>query len=158
MPDRTTTAAKSNYGLAWLLLCIAFALHVWDEAAHDFLSYYNATVLALYGHFSWFPRLDLTFQQWFIGLVATIILLLALTPFAFRNSSWLRAVAYLFGIVLFCAGLGHILMTIRGHSVPSVVFDGPAPGVYSSPLLLLASTYLFWSLYKSSTRSAAAVT
>jgi hypothetical protein len=45
-------ALSIKFGTPWLLLCQAFALHVWDEAAHDFRSYYNATVLALYGHFS----------------------------------------------------------------------------------------------------------
>jgi hypothetical protein len=46
--------SQRGFGLAWLLLCVVFALHIWDEAAHDFVGYFNATVLTLYGHFSWF--------------------------------------------------------------------------------------------------------
>jgi hypothetical protein len=135
-----------GFGLAWLLLSIVFALHVWDEAAHDFLGYYNATVLTLYGHFSWFPRMDMTFREWLIGLLVAIIVCLALTPFAFRNSHRLRPFAYLFAGIQFANGIGHILTTILGGTVPSVRFEGVGPGFYTAPVLLLSSAYLFWRL------------
>jgi hypothetical protein len=32
---------------------------------------------------------------------------------------------------------------VLGQTVPSVRFPRPAPGFYSSPFLLIASTYLF---------------
>lgn len=44
-------------------------MHVWDEAAHDFLSYYNSTVLARYGHFSWLPRMVMQFRTWLAALL-----------------------------------------------------------------------------------------
>lgn len=146
MPERHTALSRRGFGLAWLLLCVAFALHAWDEAAHDFLGYYNATVLTLYGHFSWFPRMDLTFRQWLTGLLVALAVCFALTPFAFRNARWLRPVGYLFALVLFLSGVGHTLAQVRGQTVPSVHFEGIAPGFYTAPLLLLASTYLFWRL------------
>ncbi len=139
---------RKGFGLPWLLLCVAFALHVWDEAAHDFLGYYNATVLTLYGHFSWFPRMDMAFRQWLIGLIVAILICSALTPFAFRNSRWLRPLAYLLAIIHFLNGLGHITVQILGRTVPSVHFDGISPGFYTAPLLLAASAYLFWRLRK----------
>jgi hypothetical protein len=40
-------------------------------------------------------------------------------------------------------GLGHTLFTILGRTVEAVRFVRPAPGFYSSPLLLLTSIYLF---------------
>jgi len=87
-----------------------------------------------------------------VGLLAAIALDFALTPLAYRNSLRLRSLAYAIGVIQTLNGLHHIVLSIRGRSVGSVVFDGPAPGVYSSPVLLLASAYLFWSLYKTSPR------
>jgi hypothetical protein len=150
MAETETSISTEGFGLPWLLVCVALALHVWDEVAHDFLGYYNATVLTLYGHFSWFPRIDVTFRRWLIGLIVAILISTALTPFAFRNARWLRPVAYLVAIVYFLNGLGHVTAQILGGTVPSVRFDGASPGIYTAPLLLAASAYLFWRLYKTS--------
>jgi hypothetical protein len=154
MSDQRTTAAASGFGTPWLLLCLAFALHVWDEAAHDFLSYYNSTVLALYGHFSWFPRMDMQFRTWIATSVVAILVLLALTPWAYRNEGWLRPLAYVFAGIQLLNGTGHIVAAIWGRTVPSVHFDGLAPGVYTAPLLVALSAYLIWSLRKSRGRPA----
>jgi hypothetical protein len=148
MKQPTKDGGRRDFGLAWLLLCLAFGVHIWDEAAHDFLRYYNATVLTLYSHFSWFPRIDLEFRPWLYGLLGATLILLLLTPFAYRNARWLRPVGYLFAGVQLLNGVNHIILTIRGRSVPSVAFDGPAPGFYTAPLLLVLSVFLFWSLRK----------
>jgi hypothetical protein len=141
MPENGTT--RRGFGLPWLLLWIVFALHVWDEAAHDFLSYFNATALTLYGHFSWFPRMDMTFRQWLVGLLVAIAICAALTPFAYKNARWLRPLAYLFALIQLLHGLGNLSAQILGGTVPSVRFDGPSPGIYTAPLLLAAAAYLF---------------
>jgi len=141
--------SQRGFGLAWLLLCVVFALHIWDEAAHDFVGYFNATVLTLYGHFSWFPRIDMTFREWLTGLLIALMFCLALAPFAFGNSGWLRPLAYLFAGIQFANGGGHILTTLHGGTVPSVRFEGAGPGFYTAPLLLLSSAYLFWRLRRS---------
>jgi hypothetical protein len=39
-------------------------------------------------------------------------------------------------------GLGHTIFTVLGRTVETVHFSRPAPGFYSSPLLLAASVYL----------------
>jgi hypothetical protein len=148
MLENTTPVSRKGFGVAWMLCCTALALQVWDEAAHDFLGYYNATVLALYGHFSWFPRVDMTFQQWLTGLLVALVLCGALTPLAFKNARWLRPLAYLLALIQFLDGAGHISAQIVGGTVPSVRFDGAAPGIYTAPLLLAASAYLFVCLRK----------
>jgi len=145
LPDKIPFTQR-GFGLAWLLLCIAFALHVWDEAVHDFLDYFNATVLTLYGHCSWFPRMDMTYREWLTPLIVAVVVCTAMTPFAFRNARWLRPLAYLFALIHFLNGMGHIIAQIRGEAVPSVRFQGIAPGFYTAPLLLAASAYLFWRL------------
>jgi hypothetical protein len=146
MSNQGTRPGASGYGTPWLLLCLGFAAHVWDEAAHDFLSYYNATVLALYGHFSWFPRMDMQFRTWLTTLVVANLALLVLTPWAYRNARWLLPLAYVFAAVQLLNGTGHIVAAIRGRTVPSVHFEGPAPGVYTAPLLVILAAYLIWSL------------
>jgi len=37
----------TKLGIAWVALCLAFALHIVDEASTGFLSVYNPTVLAM---------------------------------------------------------------------------------------------------------------
>jgi hypothetical protein len=138
-----------NWGFAWLLLCLSFGANILDDALHDFVGYYNATVLTLYGHFSWFPRVDLSFREWLIGAILAEAILLLLVPLAFRNSRFLRPIAYIFSTIMLLDGFGSILATARGRTVPSVHFAGMAPGSYSSPLLLVASIYLLRRLRSS---------
>jgi len=141
--------APGNFGLAWFFCAVAFALHIWDEAAHDFVDYYNATALALYGHFSWFPRIDVGFHTWLVIFVLTNLALFGLTPWAFRDVLWLRPLAYAVVFLSLADGTGHVLVTIRGQTVPSVRLEGVSPGFYTSPLVLFSATYLLLSLRKS---------
>jgi hypothetical protein len=140
---------RGNFGFAWLLLGLSSAANILDDALNDFLGYYNATVLTLYGHFSWFPRIDLNFREWLIGVIAADAVLLLLTPFTFRNSRFVRLIAYIFSIIMLLIGAGSILASMLGQTVPSVHFSGGAPGVYTSPLLLAASVLLLWELRSS---------
>jgi hypothetical protein len=140
---------RGNWGIAWLLLCLSFAANILDDALNDFLGYYNATVLTLYGHFSWFPRLDLSFREWLVGVIVADAVLLLLTPWAFRNALHARPIGYIFSTIMLLIGCGSILATVRGHTVGSVHFTGMAPGTYSSPLLLAASAYLLRRLRSS---------
>ena len=43
-------------------------------------------------------------------------------------------------------GLGHTAATILGHTVPEVKFARPAPGFYSSPLLIAAAVWVIVEL------------
>ena len=86
------------------------------------------------------------FQTWLAGLVAANVILLSLSPFAFRGSHWLRPFAYVFAVLMILNGLGHTLGTIFGRTVASVHFPRPMPGFYSSPALLAAAGYLLFQL------------
>jgi hypothetical protein len=71
-----------------------------------------------------------------------VLLLAALTPFAFRNARWIRPILYFCAIVVgILNALGHIVGTILGHTVNTVRFPRPAPGFYSSPVLLISAFY-----------------
>ena len=132
-----------NFGLAWLLLCLAFCAHVADEALTGFLPIYNATVLAMRGQYNWFPMPTFEYRGWLAALIIANIIFLLLTPLAFRNAWWLRPLAYLYATIHLFNGMGHTLATIFGRTASSIHNSRPAPGFYSSPLLLAASIYLF---------------
>jgi hypothetical protein len=145
------TSSRWNFGLPWLLLCAAFCCHVTDEALTGFLAVYNPTVLAIRAQYRWFPMPTYEFREWLIGLIVACVVLLALTPLAYRNARWLRPFAYFYAVMMFLNGMGHTVFTILGHTVPSVQFPRPAPGFYSSPLLLAASVYLLLRLLSTRT-------
>jgi hypothetical protein len=137
----TPSRSSRKLGIAWVVLCLALAVHVTDEALTGFLAVYNPTVLALRARYGFWPMPPFEFQGWLRGLITAVIMLLALSPFAFRNSPWIRPLFYLFATLMFINGLGHTTATIFGQTVSSVHFPRPAPGFYSSPLLFAASIY-----------------
>jgi len=113
-----------------------------DEALTGFLPVYNATVLAMRSQYKWFPMPTFEFRDWLTGLIIANIVLLLLTPFAFRNARPLRPLAYFFAGMMLLNGMGHTLATIFGRTASTVPIPRPAPGFYSSPLLLAGSIYL----------------
>ena len=136
-------------GLAWILMWIALAIHIADEAFTGFLAVYNPTVIALRAKFGFWPMPTFEFRDWLIGLAAGVLLLASLTPLAFRNAPKLRLLFYLVAVVTgILNAMGHTLATILGHTVSTIRFHRPAPGFYSSPLLLLASLYALVQLWR----------
>ena len=133
-------------GLAWVGIAIAIGLHVSDEALTGFLSVYNPTVIEARHRWSWFPMPTFTFKPWLVGLIAAVIVLLLLSPLAFRGVRWIRPIAYVVSAVMLLNAMGHTLATILGRTFESVQFSRPAPGFYSSPVLLVASIYLLIQL------------
>lgn len=123
-----------RFGTAWLALSVVLGLHVVDEALTDFLSFYNPLVLSLRERLGFWPMPTFEFSLWIMGLVMVVTILLALSVFAFRGARWMRPLAYVFGTIMLFNGLG--------HSLGSIYFGRLLPGVYTSPLLLIASLYL----------------
>jgi hypothetical protein len=140
------SALPSDFGLAWILLCLAFCSHLADEALTGFLNVYNPTVIAMRDRLGWFPMPTFQYREWLVGLIVANLILLALTPFAYRNARGLRPLAYFYAGVMLLNGLGHTVFTVLGRTVASVQFPRPAPGFYSSPFLLITSIYLFTRL------------
>ncbi len=83
-----------SWGRAWLALSAALALHVADEAVHDFLAVYNPAVQAIRERAPFLPLPTFSFGIWIGGLAAAVLLLLLLSSFAFRDSRCLRPIAY----------------------------------------------------------------
>jgi len=89
------------------------------------------------------------YREWLFGLILANLVLLALTPFAYRNARTLRPLAYFLAAVMLLNGMGHTVFTVLGRTVASVHFSRPAPGFYSSPFLLLTAMYMLMRLHAS---------
>ncbi|HEX4573619.1 MAG TPA: HXXEE domain-containing protein [Gemmatimonadales bacterium] len=128
-------AGTSQFGLAWVALCSAFALHVVDEALTDFLSVYNPRVRAIRARLPWLPLPTFTFRVWLGGLIVAVLTLGALSPFAWAPAEWIRPLARVFGVVMLGNGLLHLgAAAYRRRAVP---------GVASAPLLVAGAIYLW---------------
>ncbi|MDH3615555.1 MAG: HXXEE domain-containing protein [Gammaproteobacteria bacterium] len=117
--------------MAWLFLALAIALHVSDEALTDFLPLYNSIVESWRDSYPWLPLPTFSFSVWLTGLLLGVLVLLGLSPLVFRGDAWLRPVSYALGILMMANALGHI--------GASLYWGMLAPGVLSSPILLLAA-------------------
>ncbi len=135
-------------GPAWVILAIALALHVVDEATHDFLAIYNPLARAIRDRLPFLPLPTFSFGLWLAGLIAGVLLLLALSPFAFRRSSWLRPVAVALSIFMILNG--------SLHFAGSLYFGEIVPGTYSAPVLILAAVSLGTSALRNWTAPATA--
>jgi hypothetical protein len=124
-----------RFGYAWIFLAAAIALHVTDEAMTDFLSVYNPTVRAIREQLPFLPIPTFSFGVWLTSLCVGIALLFCLLPLAFRSNRVPIWIAFPLSILMFGNGLLHI--------GGSFYLGRAMPGVYSSPLLLLASGWLF---------------
>jgi hypothetical protein len=121
------------HGWAWVGLTLCLALHVLDEASHDFLSLYNPIARRIRQAVPLLPIPVFTFRLWLTGLIGAIVLLLGLSPFV-QGASWTRGASYAFGTIMLLNGCSHILGSIYSSRLLA--------GTYSAPLLVLASLAL----------------
>ena len=134
---RVEVLPAKQFGVAWLMLCLALAIHVTDEALTNFLAVYNPTVIAIRSRLPYIPLPTFSFPVWLTGLVVAVVVLFGLSPFVFRGARIMVPLAYLFGIFMLANGLQHIGGSIYMHRL--------MPGVYSAPCLLATSIYLLIS-------------
>ena len=124
-----------SFTWAWLAAAVALALHVADEASHDFLSWYNPGALRIRRALGGLPfPPTFRFVPWLLGLIAAVVALGSLTPFAYQGRSWMRPLACILAAVHLANGLLHV--------VASLVARRPVPGVISAPLLLVTGGWL----------------
>jgi hypothetical protein len=134
----TSANVVANCGFAWIAAVGALAVHVVDEATHDFLSWYNARALRIRRlmHGIPFPP-TFTFWPWLIALGVGVGFLAALTVPAFAGASWLRPAAYVLGAIHVFNGTGHL--------VGAFLAKRAVPGVLSAPLLLATGIWLWYA-------------
>src|SRR5882757_5703374 len=84
---------NQRFGIVWLFFGYTLALHVLDEAGHDFVFIFNSNALLIRRAVP-FLRIPALTQQDFMGIMALFLtLLLALAPLAFRGLKWVRGLA-----------------------------------------------------------------
>ena len=115
-------------------LCAALAIHVVDEAVTDFLGLYNPAVLELRERHAWLPLPTFTFDIWLSLLIFAVVVLVAVSFFVWKGRWAMRPISYAFAGFMLANGLLHI--------AGSLYMQQLMPGVYSSPLLLIASVAL----------------
>jgi hypothetical protein len=127
-----------THGWAWLVLTACLALHVADEAAHDFLALYNPIASRIRAAVPFLPVPVFSFPVWLAGLILAVIVLASLSRFAFLGRAWIRPASYVYAVFMLFNGLTHI--------VGSLYARRPLAGVVSAPLLVAASIFLAWSV------------
>jgi hypothetical protein len=130
----------TQWGIAWVALTIAIALHVTDEAVTGFLPLYNSIVESLRDSYAWIPLPTFGFATWITGLTIGVLLLLGLSPLVFAGKRIFRPISYFLGFLMTLNALGHI-----GGSIYLGTF---APGVASSPILFLAAIALLVATHR----------
>ena len=135
MPPPSDSTTWRAFGHAWVALGLALALHVADEAAHDFLALYNPTALALQARLGGIPfPPTFSFATWLTGLALAVVTWLAFAPLAYRGHRWLLPLAIGLSILHIANGLV--------HGLTSLWLARPAPGVWSAPLLVASAVWM----------------
>jgi len=126
------------FPFAWTAAVIALALHVVDEAAHDFLSWYNPIARRIRSRLGGFPfPPTFTLVTWLIGLAGAVLALAALAPAAFAHPGWMRLPGYALAVVHMGNGTLHI--------VASLLAKRRLPGLLSAPLLIGTGGWLWYA-------------
>jgi hypothetical protein len=136
MPD-DAMLLRNRWAFAWGALTAAFAIHVLDEATHDFLTWYNPVALAVRERLGGLPFPPVfSYPVWLTALCTAVCLLAAMTPMIQPRRHWAVFAAYAYGIVHVANALAHLTVSVAGRRL--------APGVLSSPLLLLSAGWLLY--------------
>ncbi len=122
--------------VAWLFLVLVLGAHVTDEAMNDFLWFYNGAVEFFRDRFAYSPLPNLQFTEWLTALVFVVLVLLLLTAVAHSRGKGMRRAALFFSIFMIANGVGHLTI--------SVFLGFMMPGAWTSPLLILGGSNLFW--------------
>ncbi len=126
--------ATIRWAISWACLAAALGLHVADEALTGFLPRYNSVIESLRDTYGWVPFPTFTFPIWLGGIIILVVILFAFTPLVLRGYRWIRGLSYFLGVIMVANAIGHISASIWLREF--------APGVYSSPVLLLAAVAL----------------
>src|SRR5512145_1341092 len=97
----TNSARNSNrarrayrHWVAWMVLCGALAVHVFDEALTDFLALYNPTVVAIRERYPFLPLTTFTFGGWLALLIFAIAALTGASFFVWKGRWAMRPISY----------------------------------------------------------------
>jgi len=111
------------------------ALHVADEASHNFLSWYNPVAASIQARLGGFPFPPVfSFGVWLSGLIALVLICIALTPVLDPARRWTMVLTTAWALIHIANGLVHL--------VSSLAIGGMMPGTWTAPLLLFVAPWL----------------
>lgn len=123
---------------AWLVLSLAFALHVADEVLNGTFAFYRdlADFMADYLPMLKFPAFRP--EVWLINLSGAALALIALTWLVYKRQGPMRFASYAFAIFATANAMLHIMVSLAvAHTMP---------GSLTAPLMLAAALFLFASI------------
>lgn len=123
----TVVRRKPRQAVAWVALTLALAVHVADEALHDFLAFYNPLAMSLRDMLLWTWMPTFEFGAWLGGLIGAVAALLSMSWFAFYRARWMVWASLFYGLLMLLNGLLHL--------GASAYLQKEVPGVWSAPLL-----------------------
>jgi hypothetical protein len=123
-----------RHATAWVALTVVLAMHVLDEAVHDFLGFYNPFVMMLRDVLLIQSLPTFEFGEWLAGLIVAVVLLLLASRAAYRGARWIQWASFPYGLIMLLNGCAHI--------TGSLLWQRMLPGVLSAPLLVVAGLWL----------------
>jgi hypothetical protein len=127
-----------RWTLAWLIGCIAFAVHIGEEIAYGSFGVYADFNVFVSTLFPWLQLPPYRYEVWLTNLIGAAVLLTALTWLVYVKRGPMRLASYLFATFLTLNGLGHLYAALT----MSTYF----PGAMTAALLLVAGLFLFVSV------------
>lgn len=123
---------------AWLVLSLAFALHVADEVLNGTSAFYSnlADFMTNYLPAVRFPAFRP--EIWLINLSGAALALIALTWLVYKRRGPMRFASYVFAIFATANAMLHIMV--------SLAVSQAMPGSLTAPLMLAAALFLFASI------------
>jgi hypothetical protein len=122
---------KNKNVVVWLIMMVAIALHVFDEAVTAFLPFYNQVVLNLRESIGFFPMPTFSFSIWLSGLIIMIVVGFAITPAIARGKKAMKILTTTLGVLM--------ILNACSHMIGSIYMGRLLPGFWSSPLLFVSA-------------------
>ena len=130
----------------WLVLCLTLAVHVLDEVVGGFIPQVNGLLSGIARDLEIPGVPQFSSVRWLGAVAVVVLLLLVFTGPVSRRARLTRLLPHALASVLLVNGLGHIALSVWAGQLVA--------GIWSSSLLLLASTWAFTHLRGASGRAA----
>lgn len=127
-----------RWTLAWLIGCIAFAIHIAEEVAYGSFGVYADFNVFVSTLFPWLSLPPYNYGIWLTNLIGACVVLFAFTWLVYVKRGPMRLASYLFATFLTLNGMGHLYAALT----MSTYF----PGAMTAALLVVAGLFLFISV------------
>lgn len=127
-----------RWTFAWLLGCIAFAVHIAEEITYGSYGFYADVDVFVSALFPWLKLPPYHYGVWLTDIIGAAIVLFGLTWLVYAKRGPMRLASYAFATFLTLNGMGHLYAALT----MSTYF----PGAVTAALLVAAGLFLFVSI------------